>query len=204
MQNRPWGGRIFHRSVRQAVTFAVNRPWLFGTDGINIASFSIASNGALKLTDSFLAEANGGLFSLFLDHTGSTLYTDYYTTNNDYLTYGIDQASGQLTFVNDLAGGPSNNSPVSFVGNNEFAYSSSCYHFTPSIYGVQRASDGALTYLTSNPPFPAAPSGDFWCPWLAAADPTNHLAVAMQPLTGDWGIAVPINSHRIRWTAPGI
>jgi len=191
VQNRPWGGRIFHRSVGQAVTFAVNRPWLFGTDEINIASFSIASNGALKLTDSFLAEANGGLFSLFLDHTGSTLYTDYYTTNNDYLTYGIDQASGQLTFVNDLAGGPSNNSPVSFVGNNEFAYSSSCYHFTPSIYGVQRASDGALTYLTSNPPFPAAPSGDFWCPWLAAADPTNHLAVAMQPLTGDWGIAGP-------------
>jgi hypothetical protein len=170
---------------------AVNETWLFATDGSNIYSFSIAANGALQQMDSYAAESGGGLFSLFLDHTGSTLYTDYYTTNNDYLSYSIDQSTGQLTPVNDLAGGPSNNSPLSFIGNNEFGYSSSCYHFEPDIFGVQRASDGALTYLTSTPPYPTAPTGDFWCPWLAAADPTNHLAVAMQPHNGNWGIEGP-------------
>ena len=169
-----------------AFYMAVNGSWLFATDGNNIESFSIASNGALKQVDSLAVEKDGGLVSLYLDHTGTSLYSEYYTTNNDYLSYSIDSTTGKLTFINDLAGGPANNSAVSFVGNDEFAYSSSCYHFTPEIYGVQRASDGGLSYLTTTPPFPTPPSGDFWCPWLAAADPTNHLAVAMQPLNGNW------------------
>jgi hypothetical protein len=169
---------------------AVNETWLFATNGSNIDSFSIAANGALEERDSYGAE-NDGLISLFLDHTGSTLYTDYYTTNNDYLSYSIDQTTGQLTAVNDLAGGPSNNSPLNFIGNNVFGYSSSCYHFNPDIYGAQRSSDGALTYLTSTPPYPTAPAGDFWCPYLAAADPTNHLAVAMQPLNLNFTVEGP-------------
>jgi len=169
-----------------AFYMALNDSWLFATDGNNIDSFSIASNGALKRVDSLTVEPNGGLVNLYLDHTGTSLYAEYYTTNNDYLSYSIDNPTGQLTFINDLAGGPENNSAVSFVGNNEFAYSSSCYHFSPEIYGVQRATDGALSYLPSTPPFPTPPSGDFWCPWLAAADPTNHLAIAMQPLNGNW------------------
>jgi hypothetical protein len=170
-------------------SLALNSAWLFAVDstGNNIDSFSIGSNGALTLQDEVAVnDSGGGLIGLYLDHTGSTLYGDYYTTNNDYLAYGIDQATGQLTFVNLLPGGPANNNPVSFTGDNEFAYSSSCYHFDPEIIGVERASDGALSYLTSNPPFPTAASGDFWCPWLAAADPTNHLAIAMQPLNGNW------------------
>ena len=158
-----------------AFYMAVNGSWLFATDGNNIDSFSIASNGALKQVDSLAVEKDGGLVNLYLDHTGTSLYAEYYTTNNDYLSYSIDNTTGKLAFINDLAGGPENNSAVSFVGNNEFAYSSSCYHFTPEIYGVQRASDGALSYLPSTPPFPTPPSGDFWCPWLAAADPTDHL-----------------------------
>jgi hypothetical protein len=169
-----------------AFEMALNGRWLFATNGNNIDSFSIASNGALKQVDSLAVETNGGLVDLYLDHTGTSLYAEYYTTNNDYLSYSIDHTTGRLTFINDLAGGPENNSAVSFVGNDEFAYSSSCYHFSPEIYGVQRASDGGLSYLSGNPPYPTPPSGDFWCPWLAAADPTNHLAIAMQPLNGDW------------------
>jgi hypothetical protein len=38
---------------------------------------------------------------------------------------------------------------------------------------------------------PSAPSGDFYCPYLAAADPTNHVAIPVQPYTGNWGIAGP-------------
>jgi len=164
---------------------AVNGAWLFGVANMDndINSYSIASNGALALRDTYTVASSGGVIYIYLDHTGSTLYADYYTTNNDYLSYSIDQSTGELTFVNDLAGGPPNNNPVSFIGNNVYAYSSSCYHFTPEIIGVQRASDGALSYINNfNPPFPAEKSGGFYCPWLAAADPTNHLAIAMQPL----------------------
>jgi hypothetical protein len=168
---------------------ALNSAWLFAVDSTDqvIDSFSIAPSGTLKLADTHTAElTGGGVVSLYLDHTGSSLYGEYYTTNNDYLQYSINQPTGALTYIGDLAGGPSNNSPLSFIGNNQFAYSSSCYHLTPSIYGVQRASDGRISYLSSAPPLPTAKSGDFYCPWLAAADPTNHLAVAVQPLTGSW------------------
>jgi 6-phosphogluconolactonase (cycloisomerase 2 family) len=165
---------------------ALNGKWLFGTNGVDIDSFSIASNGALKQVDSYTAEPNGGVVNLFLDHTGTSLYADYYTTNNDYLQYSINNTTGQLTYVGDLSGGPSIGSVTSFIGDNAFAYSSSCYHFTPSIYGVQRSSNGTLTWLNTNPPYPTPPSGDFYCPYLAAADPTNHLAVAIQPFNGNW------------------
>jgi hypothetical protein len=169
---------------------AVNGAWLFGIANLfeDLYSFSIGSNGALTLKDQLTVVTNGdGLISDYLDHTGATLYADLYSTNNDYLSYSINQSTGKLTQVGDLAGGPSNNSPVSFIGNNEFAYSSSCYHFTPEIVGVKRNTDGTLSYLSNfTPPFPKAPSGDFWCPWLGAADPTDHLAIAMQPLNGNW------------------
>jgi|SRR5579859_54621 len=180
-------GSPFHDNVNY---MAVNGAWLFGIANTDedLYSFSIGSNGALTLKDKLTVTTNGdGLISDYLDHTGSTLYADLYSTNNDYLSYNINQSTGALTQTGDLAGGPPNNSPVSFIGNNEFAYSSSCYQFGPEIIGVRRNTDGTLSYLSNfNPPYPTAPSGDFWCPWLAAADPTDHLAIAMQPLNGNW------------------
>jgi hypothetical protein len=169
---------------------ALNGAWLFGVDptGQNIDSFSIGSDGALTYKDKYTTSLTGGsLYDLFLDHTGSSLYSIYYTTNNDYLSQSIDQVTGQLSFLGDLSGGPDHNVPLSFTGNDQFAYASSCYHFGPEIFGVQRASDGILSYLNSTPPFPAEKSGGFYCPWAAAADPTNHLAIALTPLNSNWG-----------------
>src|SRR5215471_10774092 len=150
---------------------AVNGAWLFGVANLDedIDSFKIGSNGALSLKDKYTVVTNGdGVISAYLDHTGSTLYADLYSTNNDYLSYSIDQATGMITAIGDLPGGPANGSPVSFIGNNVFAYSSSCYHFGQEIIGVQRASSGTLSYLSNFiPPFQAEKSGGFYCPWLA-------------------------------------
>ena len=169
---------------------AVNGTWLFGVANLDedIYSFKIGSTGALSLKDKYTVVTNGdGVISDYLDHTGSTLYADLYSTNNDYLSYSINQSNGMITAIGDLPGGPSNGTPVSFIGNNVFAYSSSCYHFGPEIIGVKRASSGTLSYLSNfNPPYPAEKSGGFYCPWLAVADPTNHLAIAMEPLTSTW------------------
>jgi hypothetical protein len=171
---------------------AVNGKWLFGVanQDTDIESFSIAANGSLKRKDTYVVTPfnAGGVISAYLDHTGSTLYADFYTTNNDYLSFHINQSTGQLSEIGDLPGGPPNNGPVSFIGNNVHAYSSSCYHFGPEIIGVRRNTDGTLAYLNNfSPPFPAEKSGGFYCPWLAAADPTNHLAIAMEPLNPNWG-----------------
>jgi hypothetical protein len=45
--------------------------------------------------------------------------------------------------------------------------------------------------LRINPPFPTPPSGDYYCPYLAAADPTDHLAIAVQPFTSFVSAAGP-------------
>ena len=171
-------------------SLALNGAWLFGVNqaGQTIGSFSIGSNGALRYKDQYTTSLTGGsLYDLFLDHTGASLYAIYYTTNNDYLSQSIDQATGQLSFLNDLSGGPDHNVALSFIGDNKFAYASSCYQFSPDIFGVQRASNGTLSYLNITPPFPAEKSGGFYCPWAAAADPTNHLAIALTPLNANWG-----------------
>ncbi len=170
---------------------ALNGEWLFSTDGNNIYSFSIAANGSLKQVDSLQVETSGGLGNLFLDHSGTSLYVDYYTENNEYMAYSIDNSSGKLTYMDNVMGGPSIGAVASFVGNNEYAYSSSCYHFTPEIYGLQRASDGAITELNITPAIPATKIPGFYCPFLAAADPTNHVAVAMQPLNSNWATVGP-------------
>jgi hypothetical protein len=173
---------------------ALNGGWLFGTDGMNIDSFSIAANGSLTQVDTLEVEPEGGLVNLFLDHTGTSLYTDYFTENNEYMAYSIENSTGQLAYIDNIMGGPGIGSEASFIGDNEFAYSSSCYHFTPYIYGLQRSNDGAITLLNINPPLPAVPSGGFYCPWSAAADPTNHLAIAMQPLDSNWS---PIGPYQL-------
>jgi hypothetical protein len=155
--------------------------------GQAIVSFSIGSNGALtfrageKVPDSY-----GGVTSIYVDRTGSSLYADYYITNNDYLSYSIAPSNGTLDYVGMLVEGPAQGSPLSFVGSNQFGYSSACYHYMPQIYGLVRESNGSLSSLGIAPDLPAEESGGFYCPYLAAADSTNHVAVAMQPMNMDW------------------
>jgi len=131
---------------------ALTGTWLFGVanQDTDIDSFFIGFNGALRRRDIYHVTPRGpGVISVYLDHTGSTLYGDFYTTNNDYLSFSINQTTGQLKETGDLPGGPPNNSPVSFIGNNKYAYSSSCYHFGPEIIGVERNTDGTLAYLNN-------------------------------------------------------
>jgi hypothetical protein len=85
---------------------ALNRTWLFGTDGNNLYSFSIASNGSLKQVDTLQVQTSGGLGNLFLDHSGKSLYVDYFTENNEYMAYSVDNSNGKLTYIDNVMGGP--------------------------------------------------------------------------------------------------
>jgi len=174
---------------------AANSGWLFdinASDNNLIESNIIASDGAIAQAYTYqVQQTGGGLVNLFLDHTGSSLYSDYYTTNNDYLAFAIDQGNGEFEYLNDLPGGPGFGYVLSFIGNNRYAYSSNCYHFSPAIYGVVRNSSGNISSLKINPPLPAIPTGYGYCPYLAAADPTNHLAIAVQALNSNEQVAGP-------------
>jgi hypothetical protein len=174
---------------------AANGTYLFGSNGTDIDSFSIESNGGLKKMDSINAQAFnsgscGGPFYLFFDRTGTTLYDlDIYSdcANNAYQFFSVGGSKGVMDYLGvTSASSPVYDVPLSFIGNNKYAYGSLCYHYEPTIFGFQRSSDGALTFTNFSAPIPDASNGDFYCPYMAAADSTNHVAVPLDPLNSDW------------------
>jgi hypothetical protein len=191
----PVNGSPFSINVN---SMAVNGKFLFGSDnnGVDIDAYTIESTGALtystqtSVVQGSNCDAPG---QIFLDHTGQSLYNvDIYgndCANSTYQAFSIAGNTGALSFVNYAGASPEDDMPLRFIGNNQFAYASSCYHFNPAIFGVQRASNGSLTMLSFDFPYPAPPSGDGWCPAYAAADATNHVAMAMalEPAYGELG-----------------
>jgi hypothetical protein len=176
---------------------AANRNYLFGTNGIDIDSFSIATDGTFQQVASINAQQLngqlpngtycGGPGALFLDPTGTALYANDYDgnicANNAFQFFSLNSSSGQLTYLGvSSAASPEFLGVMSFIGNKIDAYGSSCYHYKALIYGFARNSDGTLTSLNMNPAMPAAQSGVFYCPYLAAADTGDHVAIPVQPL----------------------
>jgi hypothetical protein len=181
---------------------AANSKFLFGTNGIDIDTFAIAADGALTQVATINAqELNqgdcGGPETVFLDRTGATVYDPDYLgstcANNAYQSFSIDASTGSLNYLGSAIASPAFNSPLSFIGNNVYAYSSSCYHYYPSIYGYQRNSDQMLTEMSINPSIPSAPTGEVYCPYLAAADSTTHVAVPLMALNSStWQPSGPL------------
>lgn len=174
-------------------SMAVNGVYLFGAPyaGSTIDSYKIESNGSLHYAASTDAstpnKCTSGPGPVFLDHTGATLYDFYYwgdsiCSNSVYQSWNITKSSGALTYSGSAGGSQELTGPLTFSSNNQYAYTSSCYHSDPQISGFKRNSNGTLTELSATLPFP--PGG--WCPYLAAADPSGHLAVPMFPCN-DYG-----------------
>ena len=181
----------------QLTGMAVNGKYLFGAGAgfVNIFSYSIAANGALKQVSSinaqkFTTDNCGALFPpLFLDHTGSDLYAlsfDNDCANNAYQFFRVNKSTGQLTYFGvTSASSPQFATGLTITANNGFAYGANSFHLDPVIYGFKRATNGDLTHLsfTFDSPIPAAKSGSYYLTYLAAADTTNHFAVSLQPVS---------------------
>jgi hypothetical protein len=174
-----------------AASMAVNGKFLFAVDGYgaNIDSYRIESNGALRYAITTGTESPDNcdvVGQLFLDHTGTSLYGLGYAeggcNNNTYENFPVDKATGGL----DIAGNNNANDwlslPATFIGSNEYAYTASCLaDLYWGIWGYKRSENGALSAIVSARP-PTPPAGTFYCPSQAAADPTNHVAISMQPV----------------------
>jgi len=155
--------------------------WLFSSDGTYIYSFSIASNGTLKKVSSINAQQYTGtnyiqVESLFLDHTGSTLYalnTDG-AGNLAIQFFKKNSTTGALTYFGTTTPGAT---LESFTGNNVYAYGASCVQLSAVWSAYSRSSNGTLSSLSIDPEIPTNPNGDY-CPDGDAADPASDLAVA--------------------------
>jgi len=179
-------GSPFWRSNSLYATGLANTThWLFVSDGVYIYSFSIASNGTLKHVSSINArQYTGGtcgeVGSLFLDHTGSTLYAvNIYgdCANNTIQFFSKNSASGALTYFGTSSPSAALWGPVAFIGNNVYGYNAGCIQMSAAFYAVSRGSDGTLTRLSIDPPIPSNPNGNY-CPFGQAADPASNVAVA--------------------------
>ena len=177
-------------------SMAVNGLYLFGSNvnGVNVDTYAVESSGALTLVNQTdVAGFNSGdcgiTGPLFLDHTGHTLYDmEYYgnsCANNQYASFHVATSTGALTNMGAGAYSSWLYQPASFIGNNKFAYSASCIgDMDWTIFGLKRSSSGLLSSMSNfSAPLPAPRTGDFYCPSQVAADPTNHVAIALQPVT---------------------
>jgi len=176
---------------------AVNGKYLFGSgnEQAEISSFSIAPDGALKQValingQKYNGYDCGGPGPLFLDLTGATLYDlDLFgniCANNTYQSFSIEKDKGELNYLGSDGADPWFNGPLSFIANNTYAYGAVClFDMYWEIYGFQRHSDGMLTEANISAPTPTPKAGDFYCPNLTAADPTNHVAISFQAVDGE-------------------
>jgi hypothetical protein len=134
--------------------------------------------------------------ALFLDHTGASLY-DMYPGNCstiDYQAWNVVKATGALSYLG-AAGTTDNLPPDNFalIGNNVYGYTSNCaFNADHVIYGFKRNSNGSLSELNLAQVWPKAVGSDIWCPYLAAADPTNHLAIPVQLMDNSGN---PVNNY---------
>ncbi len=173
---------------------AVNGKWMFESDGFDLFSLSIASNGSLKQVSEIIGDGQTLQQALSLDHTGATLYvgTVAGAGNNGYSFYSVNNSSGGLSFIGSVGGSnpDDGNTPLTFIGNDVYAYSSFCSLLQPDLYGFQRNADGTLTGLNINP---AMPSGGNYCPFKAAPDTGSDVAVPVwntSSSSSPWQLAV--------------
>jgi hypothetical protein len=189
-QLTPVNGSPFPADVN---SMAVNGTYLFGSssDGTSADSYAIESDGSLRLAavnNIVINNYNACGFSgpIFFDHTGSTLYDMEFRgdcSNNMYQSFNVNKPTGQLQNLGNSGPNSWLYLPASFIGNNVYAYSASCLgDMYWGIFSFRRASNGLLTQINASAAPPTPPTGYFYCPSLAAADPTNHVAITMQPV----------------------
>jgi hypothetical protein len=108
--------------------------------------------------------------------------------STEHLSFSVNKSTGALEFL----GGPAPvflfDTPLSFSGNNVYAYGTDCTNFEgnylDTFHVYQRGTNGLLTLTGINAPTPPPPTaGDFYCRSLTAADQSNHLAVSVQAIT---------------------
>lgn len=174
-------------------SITANSNFVFGTDDVYIYSFSIAPDGGLMAADLFNARKLngnncGGPMSVFLDRTGTSLYdADFYgdqCANNTYQYFEFDRL-GDLSYMGVSDASVDFDVPLSFTGNNRYAYGATALLMAPGIFGFERKDDGTLSVLPINPPMPAEQNGQFYLPTFTSTDGANHMATSVQAFDSD-------------------
>jgi hypothetical protein len=179
---------------------AVNGKYLMAASntGANIETYLIENGGALAYktaTDygKYNNSSNdcGDAVHVLFDHTGSDLYLvegngSSSCSNSVIASFALNKTTGGLNYLGVAQTGafPGVTDPPTITSNNVYGYvgEGDCMYW--GYYGFKRASNGLLSNYSNNTNYksPTPPPGArIYLPHLGAADPTNHVAFAMQP-----------------------
>jgi hypothetical protein len=194
------------------VFLSINRDRLYGVNQSSpyIDGYSIEPNGSIThLSSTNYAAYNpddcGIATWIFPNRSGTDLYALNFIgdcANNTYQSFRVEKKSGELKFLGSADGGAGSfagvYSPLSFLGNDAFGYAVSndgCFYY--AVWGFQRTEHGDLNTLGGTLPMPPPPSGySIYVPMFAAADDSDHVAIAMEAANppGCSGASVQIGS----------
>ncbi len=176
--------------------FGSNGSYFLSLDTNDVHSYSIASNGAIQgqvsqiNTQTYFSEPNsdcGGTAGAEFDHTGQDIYVLLGLNGCPTLqSYQISSA-GALSFLDSSSFEGGTVSPYTFppaiTADDQFGYSGRYVGFCTEDTDVfQRQSSGAMVSIGAAMNFPTAqPDYGYQAMPALAADPANHLAVALQP-----------------------
>lgn len=191
----PWADQIYW--------MAATNNYLFGSDNIAndkiqyIFSYKIESNGALKYIGATDIQdkgsgnvCNDGQF-LTLDHTGSYLYQQVAFvqcgSGSAYESWAVNKSTGLLTYLGTSTPDDASTTiyPLTIAADNLYAYAATCDgngETAGNGYKVQSGGDlSDLTALSAPAPSGQPSTAGSYTPCLgyAAADPTNHIAAAV-------------------------
>ncbi len=189
-------GSPFRGPARNLV---VTSGYVFGTDLLNITTYTRLPNGALVMTSAVNGVGHNdtpndsAVGSMSLDRTGSSLYASEInfqgTDNAAYAQFSITNG-GKLVFgsnspisVNDL-------SSLQFSQDNKFAYGQGCFFANWDIPAFHREPSGKLTPFDPGNTFPPITADETPCPEASAVSAKGYLAIA-------WGNAGVVSKQSI-------
>lgn len=166
--------------------------YLFATDGANIVTYTVGTDGSLDQISSVNGKAydldrgSSGVGGLSLSPDYRSLYTDeiYWDgANNVYLTWKAG-SNGQLSYQAGPGLPPYSTAgafPFAYSATGNFAYTWSFCSHDGSVWGFSRRQDGSLIRMNNvgaAPPPPQQGQGGSDCSQAVAASATGFLAVA--------------------------
>ena len=162
-------------------SMAVNGKYLFASsnaaeDASDIRTYLLSDDGSLKLVDTTDVKKFAGSICaspgpLVLDHTGATLYPFIYDADcsgadDGFQSLSIERTTGKLGYLSETLPNLNTLYPLTFTGNNVYAYEASCIFDVDSIEGYRRREDGSLVQISINAGLPRAPEGELYCPGM--------------------------------------
>ena len=191
----PWADNLSYLATSGSYLFGSTN--IAGDHGKNIFSYRVESNGALRyigannIQDTAPENECNSARNLMLDHTGSYLYVfvhdEGYCNSNGgaYQSFAVNKSSGKLAWLGVTGPVGYYAYPPTMLADNDYAFAPEG-NIEPDasglICGYSKSANGALNYTGFNS------CDDSGSPGLSnsngvyeyvAADPTNHLAAAM-------------------------